>query len=328
MVAELGPDETGAFLVWGDPSLYDSVIAVLEDVRTRGADFELAVVPGISSVSALAAQHRTTLNQVGGAVQITTGRRLARGWPADADDLVVMLDAQCAFLAYPDAEIRWGAYVSTPDEILIAGRVADVGETIKRERERPAPRRAGSWIPTFCAVPLRDDPPMRLIAVLAALLLTACAPVAEQPPPPEQTCTKATLPTRTPGKFTFATDEPVYQPWYLDNDPSNGKGFESAVAYALAEYLGYARADVVWTRVPFNAAIQPGEKSFDANLTEFSITEERRQAVDFSAPYYDVAQAAVTLGSSPAPPSPPSTACARSSSAPRSAPRRTPPRPR
>ncbi|GAA4411285.1 ABC transporter substrate-binding protein [Actinokineospora soli] len=140
---------------------------------------------------------------------------------------------------------------------------------------------------------------MRLIAVLAALLLTACAPVAEQPPPPEQTCTKATLPTRTPGKFTFATDEPVYQPWYLDNDPSNGKGFESAVAYALAEYLGYARADVVWTRVPFNAAIQPGEKSFDANLTEFSITEERRQAVDFSAPYYDVAQAAVTLGSSP-----------------------------
>ncbi|GAA4411282.1 precorrin-6A synthase (deacetylating) [Actinokineospora soli] len=144
MVAELGPDETGAFLVWGDPSLYDSVIAVLEDVRTRGADFELAVVPGISSVSALAAQHRTTLNQVGGAVQITTGRRLARGWPADADDLVVMLDAQCAFLAYPDAEIRWGAYVSTPDEILIAGRVADVGETIKRERERA--RAAKGWI--------------------------------------------------------------------------------------------------------------------------------------------------------------------------------------
>ena len=141
---------------------------------------------------------------------------------------------------------------------------------------------------------------MRMIAILAALVLTACAPVAEQPPPTGPACTKASLPTLTPGKFTFATDEPVYQPWYLDNDPSNGKGFESAVAYALAEYLGYARADVVWNRVPFTAAIQPGEKSFDANLTEFSITEERRQAVDFSSPYYDVSQAAITLGSSPA----------------------------
>lgn len=142
-------------------------------------------------------------------------------------------------------------------------------------------------------------PPMRMIAVLAAFLLTACAPVAESPAP-GPTCEKASLPTLTPGKFTFATDEPVYQPWYLDNDPSSGKGFESAVAYAVAEYLGYPRADVVWNRVPFNAAIQPGKKSFDANLTEFSITEERRQAVDFSAPYYDVAQAVVTLGSSPA----------------------------
>ena len=144
MVAELGDGETGAFLVWGDPSLYDSVISVLEDVRSRGAGFDLGVVPGISSVSALAAKHRTTLNQVGGAVQITTGRRLAAGWPDGVDDLVVMLDAQCAFLAYPDAEIRWGAYVSTPDEILISGRVAEVGETIKRERERA--RSAKGWI--------------------------------------------------------------------------------------------------------------------------------------------------------------------------------------
>ncbi|GGS47576.1 precorrin-6A synthase (deacetylating) [Actinokineospora fastidiosa] len=144
MVGELGPDEVGAFLVWGDPSLYDSVIAVLEDVRSRGTDFELGVVPGISSVSALAAKHATTLNQVGGAVQITTGRRLASGWPDGVDDLVVMLDAQCAFLAYPDAEIRWGAYVSTPDEILISGRVSEVGERIRRERE--AARASKGWI--------------------------------------------------------------------------------------------------------------------------------------------------------------------------------------
>jgi polar amino acid transport system substrate-binding protein len=145
-------------------------------------------------------------------------------------------------------------------------------------------------------------PTMRMTAPLAAaaaLLLTACAPEAA-PPPTGATCDKATLPTMTAGTFTFATDEPVYQPWYLDNDPANGKGFESAVAYAIAEYLGYAPADVVWNRVPFNAAIQPGEKNFDANLTEFSITEERRQAVDFSAPYYDVAQAVITTRTSPA----------------------------
>jgi polar amino acid transport system substrate-binding protein len=138
-----------------------------------------------------------------------------------------------------------------------------------------------------------------LAAVAAALLLTACAPEAA-PPDTGPTCSKDSLRTMTAGKLTFATDEPVYQPWYLDNDPTSGKGFESAVAYAVAEYLGYARADVVWNRVPFNAAIQPGKKDFDANLTEFSITEERRQAVDFSAPYYDVAQAVVTIDSSPA----------------------------
>lgn len=144
MIATLKPDESGAFLVWGDPSLYDSVISVVEDVLARGTDFELDVIPGISSVSALAAKHRTTLNQVGGAVQITTGRRLAGGWPEGVDDLVVMLDARCAFLAYPDAEIRWGAYVSTPDEILISGRVGDVGESIKAARERA--RSTKGWI--------------------------------------------------------------------------------------------------------------------------------------------------------------------------------------
>src|SRR6185312_7818931 len=82
--------------------------------------------------------------------------------------------------------------------------------------------------------------------------------------------------------------------------PRNGKGFESAVAYAVADKLGYAKEDVKWVRVPFNAAIAPGPKTFDANLNEFSITDERKQAVDFSSPYFNVTQAVVAVKSSPA----------------------------
>ena len=149
---------------------------------------------------------------------------------------------------------------------------------------------------------------MRAPALLfAALLLSACAPVDEHtnhtsgPAAVDGVpCTKDNLTTLAKGKFTFGTDQPVYPPWYQDDDPTNGKGFESAVAYAVAQQLGYAKEDVAWVRVPFNAAIQPGAKTFDANLTEFSITEERKQAVDFSAPYYTVAQAVVALKSSPA----------------------------
>ncbi|WP_086826167.1 ABC transporter substrate-binding protein [Allokutzneria sp. NRRL B-24872] len=146
-------------------------------------------------------------------------------------------------------------------------------------------------------------------ALFAAVLVVAagCAPVEEQGPAAggpatagAGDCAKAALKTRTPGKFTFGTDQPVYEPWFSGDDPSNGKGFESAVAYAVAGKLGYAKAEVDWVRVPFNAAIQPGPKSFDANLNEFSITEDRRKAVDFSTPYYDVTQAVVAFKSSPA----------------------------
>ncbi|MFD0201810.1 MULTISPECIES: ABC transporter substrate-binding protein [Saccharothrix] len=143
-----------------------------------------------------------------------------------------------------------------------------------------------------------------LILTVTALLAIACAPADETPPPTNQVdgvaCTKDKLPTLTPGKITFGTDQPVYEPWFVDDDPTNGKGFESAIAYALAEELGYAKTDVVWTRVPFNAAIQPGKKTYDMDLNEFSITEERKQAVDFSAPYYDVDQAVITLNTSKA----------------------------
>ncbi|MBW0099376.1 amino acid ABC transporter substrate-binding protein, partial [Pseudonocardia sp. KRD-184] len=95
--------------------------------------------------------------------------------------------------------------------------------------------------------------------------------------------------------LTVGTDQPVYPPWYLDDDPTSGRGFESAVAYAIADQLGFAREAVTWVRVPFNAAIAPGPKTYDLNLTEFSISDERRQAVDFSSPYYDVAQAVITV---------------------------------
>ncbi|GAA1355404.1 ABC transporter substrate-binding protein [Saccharothrix algeriensis] len=143
-----------------------------------------------------------------------------------------------------------------------------------------------------------------LLLAATALVAVACAPADPTSATPTAVdgvaCTKDKLATLTPGKITFGTDQPAYAPWFVDDDPTNGKGFESAVAYAVAGELGYAQADVVWTRVPFNAAIQPGKKTYDADINEFSITEERRQAVDFSAPYYDVAQAVITLKSSKA----------------------------
>jgi len=101
--------------------------------------------------------------------------------------------------------------------------------------------------------------------------------------------------TLTDGKLTFATDQPVYEPWFVDDKPENGKGFEGAVAAAIATKLGFAPADVVWKRVTFNNAIAPGPKTFDADINEFSISDERRQNIDFSSPYYDVRQTVIAL---------------------------------
>jgi precorrin-6A synthase len=138
--------ETGGFLVWGDPSLYDSTIAILDEILARGQTlFEYEVVPGIDSVSALAAKHRIGLNRVGRAFQVTTGRRLAdEGWPDGVDDVVVMLDAQQAFTAHPEAEIFWGAYVGTEDELLRSGRVAEVADDILKIRAEARERHG--WI--------------------------------------------------------------------------------------------------------------------------------------------------------------------------------------
>ncbi|WP_217208015.1 precorrin-6A synthase (deacetylating) [Streptomyces sp. AC550_RSS872] len=144
---ELGEDETGAFLVWGDPALYDSTLGILEEVLDRGTvAFEYDVVPGISSVSALAARHRTGLNRVARPVQITTGRRLAEGFPEDVDDVVVMLDAQQAFLRYADqdVDIYWGACIGTADEILVSGPIAEAAPRIERLRAEARERKG--WI--------------------------------------------------------------------------------------------------------------------------------------------------------------------------------------
>ena len=140
----------------------------------------------------------------------------------------------------------------------------------------------------------------RLVPLLAAVLVS-CAPAAEQPAAAGLSqCKRDSLDTLYKGVFTYGTDQPVYPPWYMGDNPENGDGFEAAVAYAVAEKLGYPREDVRWVRVPFNAALAPGTKEFDASLSEFSITDQRKAAVDFSTPYFDVTQAVVTVKSSPA----------------------------
>jgi polar amino acid transport system substrate-binding protein len=143
----------------------------------------------------------------------------------------------------------------------------------------------------------------RFLPLVVVLALFGCAPADEESPAPPAasgltTCTKAQLQTRTPGKLTIGTDNPAYEPWFTDNKPENGQGFESAVAYAVADRLGYAQADVTWVRVPFNTAIAPGPKDFDFDINQFSITDDRKKAVDFSGPYYLVRQTVIALKSS------------------------------
>jgi polar amino acid transport system substrate-binding protein len=108
-------------------------------------------------------------------------------------------------------------------------------------------------------------------------------------------CSPATMHTHTAGTLTVGTDSPAYPPWYVNNDPTNGKGYESAVAYAVAKQLGYSRNHVKWLKVPFNSVIAPTPKNFDFDINQVSITPKRAKAVDFSSGYYDVAQAIVML---------------------------------
>jgi polar amino acid transport system substrate-binding protein len=142
---------------------------------------------------------------------------------------------------------------------------------------------------------------------------TACAP-ADEEPTTEDTgaasgapgsgesaqCTPDDLETLEPGTLTIGTSDPAYEPWMVDNDPTNKQGYESAVAYAVAAELGYGDDAVSWVRVPFDAAVQPGPKPFDFDINQFSITPERAEAVDFSSPYYEVRQAIVAVEGNPA----------------------------
>jgi polar amino acid transport system substrate-binding protein len=113
-------------------------------------------------------------------------------------------------------------------------------------------------------------------------------------------CTPAKLETHSQGELTVATDKPAYPPYFVDDEPANGKGFESAVAYAIGEQLGFHRGQIKWTVEPFNSSYAPGPKDFDFDVNEISITPQREKAVDFSAPYYTANQAIVAVKGSKA----------------------------
>ena len=140
------------------------------------------------------------------------------------------------------------------------------------------------------------------IAVVA-LVAAACGPSNES----SQTgssgsgtnCSKSHLPLFKKGQLTVATDSPAYDPWFSNNNPSNGKGFESAVAYAVADEMGFSHDEVKWVVEPFNKSYAPGPKDFDFDINQISITPEREKAVDFSEGYYDVNQALIALKNDP-----------------------------
>jgi polar amino acid transport system substrate-binding protein len=148
-----------------------------------------------------------------------------------------------------------------------------------------------------------------LAAVLLPLLaVVACAPAEEEPAatpsaagsPSADACATENLALKNPGRLTVGTDSPAYDPWFSKNDPSNGKGFESAVAYAVAKQLGFSSDEVDWVKVPFNNSYAPGEKNFDFDINQISITPARAKVVDFSDGYYSAAQAVVALKGSKA----------------------------
>jgi precorrin-6A synthase len=159
LLQELRDGETGAFLVWGDPGLYDSTLRIIEAVRARGAfALDYRVVPGITSVQALAARHRIPLNRIGQPVHITTGRQLREGFPDGADTVVVMLDGAQSFaqLDRDDLDIVWGANLGLPSERLVSGRLAEVSRDI--ERLRAEARHEAGWVMDTYVLRTRHDP--------------------------------------------------------------------------------------------------------------------------------------------------------------------------
>ena len=151
----------------------------------------------------------------------------------------------------------------------------------------------------------------RVLSTLAAALclggLAACSPADKAEPQASSStsgstaannCTKDKLHLFTSGKLTIGTDKPAFEPWFVDNDPTNGKGFEAAVAYAVATQLGFSKDEVTWTTVPFNSSYAPGKKKYDFDINQVSITDARKKAVDFSDGYYTVTQAVIVLNGS------------------------------
>ena len=141
-----------------------------------------------------------------------------------------------------------------------------------------------------------------LLVVVAALTVAACGDDEEQGGSGDSNataqadaCSKDGLKLVSDGQLTVGTDKPAFPPYFVDNDPTNGKGFESAVAYAVADQLGFSKGEVRWTTVPFNSSYAPGPKKFDFDINQISITPDREKAVDFSEPYY-VAPQAVVIG--------------------------------
>jgi precorrin-6A synthase len=143
---ELADGQCGAFLVWGDPTLYDSTLRIIDKIRAEGFALEYDVIPGISSVQVLAAKHRIALNRIGEPVLITPARKLIEGLSDNVDSTVVVLDGEQTFkrLDGEAFDIYWGAYLGTPDEILVAGKLSEVRSEIETLRE--SARRANGWI--------------------------------------------------------------------------------------------------------------------------------------------------------------------------------------
>ena len=143
-----------------------------------------------------------------------------------------------------------------------------------------------------------------LCALILGLAVAACGSSEKTPATTtghaQASCAKSALALQSPGQLTIGTDKPAYPPYYQDNDPTNGKGFESAVAYAVAKQLGFSNSQVKWTVVPFNSSYAPGPKHFDFDINQISITPPRAKHVDFSSPYFTAPQAVVALKKSAA----------------------------
>jgi precorrin-6A synthase len=144
---DMSEQECGAFLVWGDPALYDSTMRIINLVAAMNSvAFEWEVIPGINSIQALAAAHKISWNEIGAPVHITTGRRLSEEQLTSDANVLVLLDGQCSFKARQDADvdIYWGAYLGTADEILLSGRLGEVSARI--EQTRSEARNQKGWI--------------------------------------------------------------------------------------------------------------------------------------------------------------------------------------